>query len=800
MIQPTLIRSLDLSPRRLRAIALVGVAVFLAIGAAAPFLDGSRFSGKIRQTLESTLGRQVHFEEVHFTVFSGPGFSLENVTIGEDPRFGLEPFAYVPTLQARIRLDKLLVGQIQFSSFRLIEPSLNLVKRSDETWNIVELVERLSAPRRMPLNFFPVFVVSGGRIDFKFESRKTTLYILGSDLSIYPARSGKLAVQFAGYPARTDRAGNGFAHVRGTMNWSVSSEGSGANKLDADLFLDPSNLGDLTTLVEGHDVGVHGTVSSHARIEGPLTALTIRGELRLTDVHRWDLLPASGEDWRIRYGGNADLPANELRLKTFPPPLNKTSPVVLTMSVGNFLKSPKWSIEANLDDIPVKDVLPLSSRMGLFLPPSLAVTGTLGGVIVYTGGAGLNGSLQMKDVAATLPDVPPLHTEQVTATISADQIRFDPARLETEHGVLLASGNLHLSDRKANVDLSAQDYPVQDLKEALRPWVGSPPALDNFNDGLISGKIEYRRLEETESASWSGNFRLAGATMNCPGFQTPLSQFEAKVEFDDSGLEISHLSTEIGPETLRGSYRYIVGAKRPERLHLEIGSAKLEDLESLLKPTLEAKSWLARLGVVRRTVPRWLADRNLEGEITINNFLIGDASLGNLSARFLWEGTTLEFPSLQLKLPQGLIQSRGSVNLASSSPQFKFEGSVGRFPWGGGLVDAAGKFQTGGMGDERLRNLQATGTFAGTEIALNPEDFFSNVTGVFDFSFADGWPNLHLSKIQASDDEENDWMGEAASQSDGKLIFDLEHGGKQRRVISMLTPDSAAVAQSQTGH
>src|SRR5437660_1149064 len=119
----------------------MGLGVVALAGVIAPFLDGSRFSGQIRQTLEATLGRTVEFEDVRFTFFSGLGFSLENVTISEDPRYGLEPFAFVPTLQAHVRLDKLLLGKIQFSSLRLVEPSLNLVKRGDETWNVVELLQ-----------------------------------------------------------------------------------------------------------------------------------------------------------------------------------------------------------------------------------------------------------------------------------------------------------------------------------------------------------------------------------------------------------------------------------------------------------------------------------------------------------------------------------------------------------------------------------------------------------------------------------------------------------------------------------
>ncbi len=96
-----------------------------------------------------------------------------------------------------------------------------------------------------------MFVVSGGRIDFKFETRKTTLYILDSDLSIYPAQSGKVSVQFSGYPARTDRAGHGFAYPSGSAELVYKCGSSGVNSLDGDVYLDPSNLGELTTLVGG---------------------------------------------------------------------------------------------------------------------------------------------------------------------------------------------------------------------------------------------------------------------------------------------------------------------------------------------------------------------------------------------------------------------------------------------------------------------------------------------------------------------------------------------------------------------
>src|SRR5207248_2029162 len=158
--------------RRLLRLAFIGVFLLLVVGLVAPLINAAHYKERIRQALEASLARKVDFRKVHFALFSGLGFSLDAVTIHEDPRYGIEPFAYVPTLQARLRIDKLLAGQIQFSSLRLIEPSLNLVKRTDGAWNIVELVERLRPPARVSLNLFPAFEIASGRMDFKFGTRK----------------------------------------------------------------------------------------------------------------------------------------------------------------------------------------------------------------------------------------------------------------------------------------------------------------------------------------------------------------------------------------------------------------------------------------------------------------------------------------------------------------------------------------------------------------------------------------------------------------------------------------------------
>jgi hypothetical protein len=209
----------------------------------------------------------------------------------------------------------------------------------------------------------PALEVSDGRIDFKFGVRKSIVYLADTDLSIYAGHSGKISVDFSGSPARTDRAGNSFSHLHGSATWYSSR-----SQLSADATLDESNLSEVTELLEGRDVGIHGMISSHAQIHGPLHALAINGELQLSDVHRWDLLPSSGERWRVRYRGDLDVFAHRLRVATAARQSNGPVPFILDMRVNDILTSPSWAIEANLHCAPLGQLLPLATRLGINLP------------------------------------------------------------------------------------------------------------------------------------------------------------------------------------------------------------------------------------------------------------------------------------------------------------------------------------------------------------------------------------------------------------------------------------------------
>jgi AsmA protein len=790
------------SSHLLLRVSLLSLGAFLALSAVAPFVNAAHFSASIQRALEASLGRPVSFEKVYYRLLPVPGFSLENVTIGEDPRYGLEPFSYMDGLEARLRIDKLLTGQIRFASLRLIDPTLNVVKRDDGAWNVVEFVERITAPRVMPLNLIPAIQVSGARLDFKLGTRKTTFYVTDADISIYPERSGRVIVNFSGSPARTDRAGNGFGSMRGTLNWLVAAPSTLADQVEADVTLEPSNFSELATLIQGEDIGVHGTISSEAHIAGPLAALKVTGNLRLREVHRWDLLPSSGDDWRVPYGGSIDLLAHSLDLRTLPSHPGEATPAALQVKVNDFTTKPAWTLMTSLNNAPVESLLPLFRRMGFGVPAEVALSGAVNGVVGYSNVSGLSGEVSIRNAVATLPSIPPISAAEADLKILPDGLHLEPAALSTTGGgAIEVGGDYRWNNQRLVAAITVNNVSVQTLQNTAQAWFGSPPALAAFGNGgdaVVTGELQYDNTPAT-AGGWSGDFEFSHATLSAVGVALPLEQAQGALVFTPTSLDVPHFSAAWAHNALSGNYHYNQKSKIPERLHLELDASALEQLIAALEPAWREPGLLARLPFTTRSVPAWMAARNLEGDIAIAHFLVNDNDLGPLNARFLWQGVNLQLSTLDLRSPDVSLRASGTVNLAARLPNARFKGALSGYRWGGGSVDAQGEVQSSGADLDALRSLHAAGSFSATAVTLSLNQDFDKVSGAFELSFAAGWPKLHLSKVQAVQPND-DWSGEALSNRDGQLIFDLGNGDRQLHIVSSLAPPPpvatpAAVAQ-----
>src|SRR6476469_4417186 len=132
-----------------RIVLAVILAVF-ALGIAAPYVQADRYGEQIRSGLQRGLNRKVDIGAVHFNLFTGPGFTIENVIIYEDPSVGIEPFAHMLELEARVGLSSLWRRQIDFSTLRFVSPSVNIVKPVSGAWNVVRLMQDAKSATSVP--------------------------------------------------------------------------------------------------------------------------------------------------------------------------------------------------------------------------------------------------------------------------------------------------------------------------------------------------------------------------------------------------------------------------------------------------------------------------------------------------------------------------------------------------------------------------------------------------------------------------------------------------------------------------
>ena len=137
------------------------VLLIVALGFAVPHFAADRFAAGAKKALETSLGRKVEFGHVEFNLFTGPGLTLSDVVVYDDPSLSPEPILYAGALTAIPRIWPLFAGKLAFSSIRLVDAHINLGRTASPSeparWNVGALT------RPALFEAFPnISVVSGG--------------------------------------------------------------------------------------------------------------------------------------------------------------------------------------------------------------------------------------------------------------------------------------------------------------------------------------------------------------------------------------------------------------------------------------------------------------------------------------------------------------------------------------------------------------------------------------------------------------------------------------------------------------
>lgn len=775
-----------------RAAKWLGIAAALlaVAGLGAPYLSGNQFAPRIRAALESALGRKVEMGAIHFSLFAGPGFSVDNVVIHENPAIGIEPIAYVGSLEAVPRLASFFGGRLEFASIRLDDASLNISKTGGPSesghWNFEPLLSRAV------IRAIPELHVRNGRINFKFGDTKSVFYLTNTDLDIAPPSRGAAAwnVEFTGEPARTDKPAHGFGQFIARGRWTQT----GAGRLDLDVRLEKSALSEIVALLHGFDAGIHGTVSARMRLAGPLDDIRISGNLEVEDVHRWDRMPPYGQSWPLRLAGRLNVPAQIVEMESSTAG-GETLPLAVRFRCSDYLSQPHWGVALNWNRFPAGPVLDLARHMGADLPPKLSMTGSLDGVLGYTGQGNLQGELDFHDASVAMPDSPPIRSAQARLIFDGGHARLASAQVSTSRDeTALLEADYDWKAQAFDLTISTDAMRVESLREqaalAAIPW------LDQVSGGVWNGQLRYQIVPRTlppppapaqPKTGWTGAIDLRAASFPLAGLAEPVAVESATAHIDGARVALDHIQAQAGAIAIEGDYRYEPQMARPHRLHLRMAEADAAELERLLAPTLRhSRGLIARaLSLGSPSLPEWLADRHVDATLRIGVLHLAGSDVGAVQTHLLWDVTKAEFADIGATLDGGMVTGILSVGLRGSRPTYRLVARAKGVEWKSGKVDAGAVVETSGTGAELLARLHATGSFTARGLEMEALPDLESVTGAYAMGWAQAAPLLRFTDLQVVSGDET-YTGQGGTQPGGRLLFQLTSGAKEMHMSGTL--------------
>lgn len=698
----------------------LAAAALLALGLALPFYS----AGWVKQTLESSLqvalSRKVRIQgEIHFRIFPTPAILADDVTIGEDPAYSLEPFAYVTVLEVQPSVLALLSGRLESARIRLTEPSVNLM-RGPQGWNIQSIVSgNLRAPE---------LEVRNGRLNFKQGNAKNAFYLTNALVDISaPTAQGDVKIFFSAEPARTDRGAQGFGNF--SFRGEVHAPPSAVPDLDFDLELQPSSIHAFNFFFGARGVDFAGKLSAKGRLKGPWNNASIKASLQFEGLAPQGFLPFVGKRNKLSLAGSLDIPGQRFALDTV-----GDDAVRVRMRARDFFQSPKGALLLQLRDIELTKLIGLGREAQAKLPEGLTGKGNFNGVIGYAWPSPeevpARGMIHFADASIEAPDQPVMMTPSATAVVEGSRWILAPSEIrvgESQTATMTADWNARTGS--LNLDVATQLLSVKGLKSGLGLLLqaSSLPLLSRAHGGNWQGKVHFERSEDSDPGQWSGSLGVRNLTVDVDGLPAPLELSSASVEFDPNRISINRMRATWDAVAFEGDVLYNPESTRPVDLKLIVSEASVNTLTRILQTAQRPpSSLLEKMRLRSPSMPDWLRSRNLVGQIQFRSLEFASGAFHPLNLKFSWRASKLE-ATIQpsdfsiSNQPGGLrVEGKLQTELWQPAPSYQLDGTITGWPVDKTTATLAGTIKTPSLDTNWSDNMEGEAKLTLAEPASEP--------------------------------------------------------------------------------
>jgi len=772
--------------------ALSGIA-----GLVAPEIDAERMRAPLSSALAQTLGRPVEFREVRYQVFPTPGLSATDLVIPDDPAFGVEPLAYVGELQAGVSFTSLLTGRLSISSVRLVEASINLARRDEMGWNFSRVLERMAeGVRKSGTN--PKVQIRESRINFRAGTLKSVFFLNTVDLDLDPPGSAGSALRwrYEASPARTDRAGQGFGRFTGSGRWTPQPGAAG--RVEVDLELDRSAIGELLTLVTGSDLGVQGRFTTRATLDGPLDNLRVRGSMELEELDRPSFFGLRSAKSSLPYEGRMDVVAQTLDFASSKPEAGKTAlPLGVRLSCRRFLADPHWEAGFDFEELPAPALLDLARRMGAHAPEGLKVEGVVVGSFTYSQLKPTEGAVTVRNAQVSLAGAGPLKVEEAHVRLQGSLLTLEPAAMISPEGSETeVSGRWNMETEALEFQVKTERLKTGELRSGVARLSGVTPVplMDACRDGEVGGVLRYERSAvssglpaSSDREHWIGDLRLRQVRCTIEGAAQPVRLRAASVQLRNGSWAVRKAEGNWGEWAISGELLHQAVAARPLKFSLSIAEAQGQEIDAFVSPALaQRRGFLDRTLRRRPVLPSWLRGRHAEGDLRIATLSVSRETFTGVTGRVYWDGRRLEMPDVSAHWDGAQFSGRVNVQLGGERPEYRVLGRVDGYASSAGVLDAELDLTTPSLSEPLSGVLRGTAQVSGRNIDLGEEQA-RTVNACVDY---DGGRAAQRLKVTCLDAHiAGEWLsGQGAGAAEGKLALELASPRRVMRLAGTLAP------------
>lgn len=733
-------------------------------------INADAYRPAISAAIESGLGRRV---EIRGPLRLNPvrfGFSLEQVVIHEDARFGIEPLAYVSSLDATLRWTALVRGRLEFSRLRLVEPSLNLA-HTKAGWNVAGLLRRTlvaGAGTRMRL---PSLEVAGGRLNLRRGETKSVYYFGAADLRMDPPdKRGRAEIYFDGVPVRSDRGMRGIGRLsgRGSLRFE-----RGEPAVALRLALERSALSEILMLVKGQGTGVGGFISAQANVSGDWKTLRLEGRTQLEEFERWSWLLGSGRGPALNWRGTLNLDQGTLHLASEQGSL----PVAAQIRASGILGSPAWGVLVTMRGAPAESVKDLAAELGLALPP-VEARGTLDGAVSYDAAHGLRGEFDLTDAAFRLPDLQePASASRVQLVFEGGKIRALPARFQLGRDVLTLEAEYQLEPGMLNTGPAAVRLTCDGVDAARLRGFGVPiPAA--IRQGRWHGALTWETARESAPA-WRGEGTLRDGELALGGSAASARFTQCRIRIRRSQWESAEIQGAVPGSNYRATLRRAaMPAAGEAEIHLDRFAGA--ELGAWLSPRRDGADFIDR--VARSELLPLRGDGELRGSVRIAQLDFPEFVFAPVTFQFHTQEGNVEVTAIQARSGTGSVQ--GYVRAAREAGRIILEGALAfhQLPWREGHVEGKLEFTANSSG------AAWTGALAAEGVELVPGEVWARFAARVEIRRQDGKWRWRLSDVEIQPAEPGATLlrGQGGTLADGRIQLELSVPGRPLRYVGDL--------------